>query len=362
VVFGTTIVSQTSGSTGGAGVYVTSVPTTATGSLVSTIIDYTNLATLSAATISPGDYATCIALGLIRINALAARVTAHVQGDATQVLGGYVNTVAGIVKRILTQKGGINATTLDGSFAALDTAFPYECGVYVGPAQSGGATSAPQSTLLKPIIVSSVGIGNTLQSACDAVLLSGGCWLAPTRINTWTIGQLIAPSGTPVAVFTDVDLISVDSQATADQTAGVPMYSVNLRYKHYPGVLQKSEPAGSLLPAQVADITTEWRTATATDNTVLTTHLLSPQLYRDSCLNVQANAQAEANRILTLHKVRRDYVKATVYLDETKAAIDLGSVIQLVTPRLGYTTGRLFVVVGISTDGRKHELTLDLWG
>jgi hypothetical protein len=163
-------------------------------------------------------------------------------------------------------------------------------------------------------------------------------------------------------VFTDVDLISVDSQATADQTAGVPMYSVNLRYKHYPGVLQKSEPAGSLLPAQVADITTEWRTATATDNTVLTTHLLSPQLYRDSCLNVQANAQAEANRILTLHKVRRDYVKATVYLDETKAAIDLGSVIQLVTPRLGYTTGRLFVVVGISTDGRKHELTLDLWG
>ena len=55
-------------------------------------------------------------------------------------------------------------------------------------------------------------------------------------------------------------------------------------------------------------------------------------------------------------------MRATVRLDETKAVIELGSIIQLQTARLGYSAGRSFVVVGIGSDGRKSELTLDLWG
>jgi hypothetical protein len=34
----------------------------------------------------------------------------------------------------------------------------------------------------------------------------------------------------------------------------------------------------------------------------------------------------------------------------------------LVTPRLGYAAGRDFIVVGITVDGRRQRLTLDLWG
>jgi hypothetical protein len=313
---------------------------------------------------APGNFSTCVALGLFRLGALAQKVTAHVRGDNN---GGYVNTVAGIVKRLLTTKGGINAGAIDSSFAALDTAFPYECGIYIGQVSGGGQTSSviPQSTILKPIITSTIGVGNTVQAACDAVLLSAGAWLVPTRIGTWAIGQLLAPTGTPVATFQDVDLIDIDSQATADQTAGVPVYSVYLRYKHYPGVLGINDVNGALSAAAVADATNDFRTINVQDTSVLTTHLLAAQLYRDTMLvggTAGADAQTEATRVLSLFKVRRDYVRATVRLDETKAVIELGSIIQVQTARLGYSAGRLFVVVGIGSDGRKNELTLDLWG
>lgn len=322
--------------------------------------DYPDLATLSTTPNQPppGRYSTCKALGLFRLGLIPGKVTAHVHGDNA---AGYVNTVAGITKRILTQRGGISAASCDASFAALDIAFPAECGVYVGQA-GGGSAATPQSTLKHPVIASQIGPGNTVHSAIDAILLSGGCWLAPTRINTWTIGQLIAPSGTPAAVFTDVDLIDIDSQATADPTAGMPVFNVFLRYKHYAGVLGTSEVAGSLGPGIRADVTQEFRTANAVDFSVQTVHPLAARLYRDTCLTVAADANAEAARTLALHKVRRDFVKAAVRLDETKAALELGSIVQIVTHRLGYDAGRLFVVVGISSDGRKHELTLDLWG
>jgi hypothetical protein len=306
-----------------------------------------------------GRYMTCNALGLFRLNAIPVRTTAHVRGDNA---GGYVSTVAGIVKRILTQRAGIAAAACDASFAALDISFPAQCGVCVGPGQTGSTSAAPQSTLLRPVLASTVGIGNTVQAAIDAVLLSGGCWLAPTRINTWSIAQLVAPVGAPVASFTDVDLIAVDSEATSDPTAGVPVFSVFLRYKRYAGALASKEVAGSLSAAVAADISSEFRTANQFDNSVLTLHLLAARLYRDTCMTVVADVNAECARVLALHKVRRDFVKATVRLDQTKAAIDLGSVVQLMTNRLGYSAGKSFIVVGIASDGRKNELTLDLWG
>jgi hypothetical protein len=54
--------------------------------------------------------------------------------------------------------------------------------------------------------------------------------------------------------------------------------------------------------------------------------------------------------------------RSRVALTQANAAVDLGSVVRLVTPRLGYGAGRDFVVVGIDADGKRGELTLDLWG
>ena len=89
---------------------------------------------------------------------------------------------------------------------------------------------------------------------------------------------------------------------------------------------------------------------------------MDPELVRETALQQASDATTEAARLLALHKVRRDYVQAEIWLTQANAAIDLGSVVQLTTTRLGYGAGRKFIVVGLTVDGRRTRMTLDLWG
>ena len=95
---------------------------------------------------------------------------------------------------------------------------------------------------------------------------------------------------------------------------------------------------------------------------------IAPELVRDTAIQDTTALATEANRILTLHKVRRDFTQAGVWLTQTRAAIDLGTQVRLVTNRLGYGAGRDFRVVGIDLDSvtiagaRRSQLKLDLWG
>jgi hypothetical protein len=134
----------------------------------------------------------------------AKRVTADIRGDSS---GGYVNTPAAIVKRILTGRCGISSGDIDNAtFTALDSAAGYDCGIFISGEQSR-------------------------QAVIDRLLASVGAWLAPSRTGVWQVGQLVAPSGTPVATFTDDEILSLERQATRDAEAGVPVYRVKVTYK-----------------------------------------------------------------------------------------------------------------------------------
>jgi hypothetical protein len=93
--------------------------------------DYGSYALLIAATITPGSYATCLAEGLIRVNAAVVFVlTADVQGDNT---GGYVTTAGDILKRIALSFTGLVIGDIDtAAFTALNTANSSLCSLYVG--------------------------------------------------------------------------------------------------------------------------------------------------------------------------------------------------------------------------------------
>jgi hypothetical protein len=297
--------------------------------------DFANLAALEAAAPAAGTYITCLALGLFRLGAApAGRITADARGENT---GGYVSKAGEIVQRILTSRCGVAAGDLDAmSFTVLNTAVAGECGVFLT-----GET--------------------TRQQALDLLLASAGAWLAPTRTGTWQVGQLVAPAGTPVATLTDVEILSLDSRATNDDTRGVPVWRVTVRYKLY-SQAAAADIAGSVSAARRAELLQPWRDTTASDPTIQAKHLLAQELVRETSLTSAADAAAEAARLLALHGVRRDFVQAEVWLSESAAALDLGQVVRLVTPRLGYLAGRGFVVVGIALDGRRQRLTLDLWG
>lgn len=295
-----------------------------------------NLAAMEATAPSAGYYDTCLAEGLIRINETpAGRITADVRGDAT---GSYVNTVGSIVKRILTTKCGVSSGDIDDtSFTALDSAAGYDCGIYIAQDRSR-------------------------QDVLNELLLSVGAWLAPSRLGVWQVGRLIAPSGTPAASFVDDDIISITREATQDEDRGVPVYRVAVRYKRLWSTYSEQDILGGVDAARKAFLLSEYRTSTADDTSVRTKHLLSPKLERDTLLISSTDADAEAARLLALHKVRRDYVTVTVAIDETLVALDIGSIVQVTTSMFDYDAGRLFYVVGIETDGRAKNLTLQLWG
>lgn len=298
-------------------------------------MDRANLAAMEATAPAAGAYDTCLALGLIRLGASAAgRVTADARGDAT---GGYVDTAAGIVNRILQQRCGIPGGDIDSAaVSALASAAAYECGIHI----TGEMTR---------------------QAAIDAVLASVGGWLAPDRAGVWQMGRLVAPSGTPDREYTDGPLLTLDALATRDDTAGVPVWRVKLRGVPY-APAAASDIAGAVSEADRARLLAPWREASSSDSAVQTKHLLAPELVRDTAIQGTADMATEAARLLALHKVRRDFVQATVALGTTAAATELGEVVRLTTPRLGYGAGRDFIVVGIEADAKRRRLTLDLWG
>lgn len=293
-----------------------------------------NLAAMEATAPAAGQYDTCTSLGLFRLGAAAAgRVTVNARGDAT---GGYVNTAAEIVSRMLTQRCGISSGDLDSTAFTALAAVNYECGIYIT-----GET--------------------TRQQAIDAVLASVGGWLAPDRAGLWQVGRLVAPSGTPAFEYTDAHILALDTIAPRDADAGVPVWRVKLRGIPYTD-LGRADLAGAVTEADKARLLQPWREVTSSDSAVQTTHLLAPEMVRDTAIQDATNLATEAARLLALHKVRRDLVQARVAMNEDSVKVDLGQVVRLTTARLGYESGRDFVVVGIDADAKVDWLTLELWG
>jgi hypothetical protein len=295
-----------------------------------------DLAAMEATAPAAGAYDTCLAEGLIRLGATPAGiVTADVRGDAT---GTYVNTVADIVQRILTSRCGVSGGDIDtAAFSALNTAASYEVGLFVDTEQSR-------------------------QEAINGLLASVGAWLSPTRAGLWQIARLVAPTGSPAAVYTDQQLVSIERQSTRDDTRGLPVFRVTLGFKPFFQRFSATDIASGVTQAARVELLQSFRTVVSTDAAVQTKHILAPEMERTTLLTSAADAATEAARLLALHGTRRDFVRATVRLDEDSAAVDLGAVVELQTARLGYTAGRLFAVVGVESDGAQRRLTLDLWG
>lgn len=105
----------------------------------------------------------------------------------------------------------------------------------------------------------------------------------------------------------------------------------------------------------------EYSTVSMQDNSIKTVHLLAPEMNVNTCLVDEAAAQAEAARLLTLHKVRRDPLQLDISL-KTLPSIQIGKVALVVQDRYGYSAGKLFRVMGAVEDRAADQLLLTLWG
>jgi hypothetical protein len=296
-----------------------------------------NVAALHAATVAAGTYDTCLALGLFRLGDIAVgRVTADVRGDASGT--GYVDRAGAVMRRVLEAKCGIPTGEIDtASFTALDTAAPYELGIFIGAA-------------------------TTRRAVIDQLAASVGAYSLPNALGIWTTGQLVAPTSSTTTELTDADMANVQREATRDPGRGIPVWQVSLRYGRNWTTFSPTDLvaiSGTFTEAQRAALLQEWRTAVASDAAVQTKHIKATTLEYDTLLTTEADAVAEAARRLALHKVRRDYLRVPAPIADDSPVLDLLQEVKLETPVAGLA-GRQFAILGIITEGR--TVTYELWG
>jgi hypothetical protein len=299
--------------------------------------NYANVAALHGAVVAAGSYATCTALGLFRLGDVAVgKVTADVQGDASGT--GYVDRAGAVMRRVLETWCGIPTGQINtASFTALDSAANYELGIFIG------------ST-------------TTRRAVLEALQASVGAFCLPNAVGTWSTGQLVAPVSSTLTQLSDAELLSIAREATRDPGRGIPAWRVTLRYARNWTTFTSTElvaVSGGFTEATRNERLQEWRTAVASDAAVQTKNLKATTLEYDTLLASESDALAEATRRLTLHKVRRDYLRLPVPLLPEVAALDLLSEVKISTGVAGFA-GRQFAILGLVREDQ--TITLEAWG
>jgi hypothetical protein len=302
--------------------------------------DYASLAALKAATVTSGQYATCLAEGRIRLGSLP---NGDVSVDAVEGATLADRSAARIAQRILLRLGMIAGTDFNAaSFDALHALAPAECGIWLGTSETDAL------------------------KAISMVLDSVGAYLVPDATGKFFVGRLVAPSGAPVAEIDELVILDegsgIDRLATNDQGGGVRAKKLTVRFGYNYLVQGKADLDKTVATEAVKSFAVEeWRQTSVTSAAVEAILPDAPELTFDTLLVSEVDATAEATRRLALYSVRRDLIN--VPLDATEAAgIALGDVVRLSLPRFGLDAGRLFVVLGMTPTWSTGQTSLSLWG
>lgn len=299
--------------------------------------DTADLAALQSATILPGRFKTCLALGLFRLGGQPAKtVTADVDEGATA----SDRTAAQITMRMLAKMGFAGADLDAASFAALDAVAAEQCGIFID-AERGGL------------------------GAMQDVLSSVGGWIVSTATGLFSVGRLSAP-GVAVATFGEREINEANGGGFRIYTArddgnGVPAYRVNLSWRKQWHQYGDGEVVERLSTEARDGFAKEWLEVQAEDLAVQTVHLLAPELAIETLLTESVDATNEAARRLALYSVRRNVCQFDVPAEKAEA-VPLGSTVKIVLDRFDFDAGRDMVVIGVRKSLRENVTTLTVWG
>lgn len=298
--------------------------------------DYATQALLEAATVPSGEYSTCAALGLVRLGSNhVGDVTFDAATDDSHALADLMTQ--------MTADAGITISASD--VAALKVLNPATGGVWF----QDSSTETDQ--------------GTTGLDVMDQVAQSLGAWYGFDQTGTLRTGRVQPPVGPPVAELLPSNIIDLEKVLGSDDLNGLPVWRVNLRYRKNYKVQSDSDLAGSVTIARRAELAQEYRTVSVEDTAVKAQYLNAKELTRETLMLVEADALAEATRLLGLFKVRRDSYNVTVrWTDELTNSLDIGKVVNLKFPRFGLAAGRLMTINGLTLDLQRKRAELSLWG
>jgi hypothetical protein len=192
----------------------------------------------------------------------------------------------------------------------------------------------------------------------DSIAVSVGGYLTVDSVGTLHLSRLEAPAS-PVVTLRDYEIIDISRSATGAGDNGLPIHRVTLNADRIEAT--QADLSGSVSAARRARLAQKTRPATAKRPATLSRHPLSGEITIDSLLADRAQAQAVADDLVELLGVRRDVVTITARLDHL-AGIDVGRCVEVVTPRMGYSDGRVLLVTGYRFDAELGEIELNLWG
>lgn len=297
--------------------------------------DYTDLTDMSNNAPASGNYRV-LKTSTGSYFRLGSSPTGQITCDAVQGATSADRTAAQLVKAIAI-KGGVSSGDVNASdVTALDTANSSVVGVWV---------FGDESAL----------------SVIDQVARSVGAWYGYDATGGFRMARFEAPSGAADIEINDDNIVSIETIRPNDTDRGLPAYKVILNYaKNY--TTQDSDIASSVTADRRSFLRYQFQSGYTEDATVKNQFLLASEITRDTLLVSSANASTEASRLLTLYKTNRYMYQVRIALDVTEHLPDLNDIANVTLDRFGLDSGKLFRIIGISSNYAINRATLTLWG
>lgn len=310
--------------------------------------DRATLAALQAASISSGQYDTCLAEGLVRLGSSPSR---QVTCDFTQGANSAARTVAQIMKTIALDPGKVATTEVTSAdVTALDTANSAVVGLYARESMS-------------------------VREAEDALANTAGAWIGFSALSMLRMKRIEAPTGSPVVTFrrfkqgvaaaaTDIDIIGIERIPDSGMAKKIPPYQMLMGYKRNWAPQRAGELATSVTDANRAFYENEWRWARSkVDANVRRMHPRSQPETITSLFTAESDCQTEVDRRHALVKVFREQFRVTGKISADLAdAVDLIDEARIADEAFGMSAGKDFVVMRVQLNRRTGQIICNLWG
>lgn len=288
-----------------------------------------DVADITAATPSAGEFATQISGGYIKLGSTpAGRITAD-------VLASNDNTAAELVQQVVQTRLGANSLTTGeidgGAFGLLAAGLPGAMGLYI----SERATAT---------------------EVLDRLLLPCAAYWTFTRAGQLTCGLIDGPGAETISY----DLNDIEFDGLEQLAAITPTWRITVGYAPLGVVQGEDELAGAATDADRAFLGQGFRTVSSENDYV---RVINPQARERTFLTQlrdKADAEALLVRLRSVYEAQRRTFRVPLVKSLFRAAI--GDTVKVTYPRHQLHAGQNFRVVGVSEDAESRSTSLVLWG
>ena len=307
--------------------------------------DYATSALLRASSPALGAFNTCLAEGMIKLGSTPT-------GTITVVVWQYKtiedNTVAQIVKRIVTSSGGLTTSDLVlADYTTLDSQIAANVGL---------------------VVSSDMMVSDVLDTLCESI----GAWWGFDSLNKFRILRLDAPSSTSVADFDESSIMSIERESVSVNSSTDAVYKITLEHDKNWTVQTGDSLASSVAADHKSYLERvsvgkenkkDVRQSVKKDDSIKTAHPNAQEITISTLLCGLKYAEPEAQRLLSIYDPSRIILTVSVKVDASiLSAVDLGNVVKVTSSRYGLSSGKYLRVIGIQTDFENNKLDLKLWG